>query len=67
MKLNHQDKTSGTWLRLKEHYEARLAILRAKNDGDLTDLQTAALRGEIRMVKQFIELGEDLPQVAADD
>ena len=50
------DFTSPTWLRLKEHYEARLAALRIKNDGRLSLEDTARARGQIFEVKQILAL-----------
>ena len=55
--LQHSDINSLTWLRLKKHFESRLAYLRMQNDGDLDPIATARLRGEIRAVKSSLALG----------
>ncbi len=58
--LTTNDKTSGLWLRLTAHLEARLAALRVRNDNAaLSDIETAALRGEIRALKTLLRLRED--------
>lgn len=58
------DFTSPTWHTLRKWAEARLASARVKNDAvGLSDIETAALRGEIRMLKGFL----DLPKSATRD
>lgn len=61
------DKASGLWLRLLAHLQSRLADARARNDKPLTELETAALRGEIKCLKSLIALGNDRPLVTGDD
>lgn len=61
--LTKADKQSSVWLKLKKHFEERLAEKRVRNDSlELTDAQTAALRGEIAVLKYSIALGETLDQ-----
>jgi hypothetical protein len=56
------DYSSDTWHRLRKWAEAQLELARAKNDAvGLSDTETAALRGEIRALKRFL----DLPNAAA--
>lgn len=58
------DFQSQTWHQLRKWAETELGKARAKNDGlGLTDTDTAALRGEIRVLKRFL----DLPNAAARD
>lgn len=53
--------TSDTWHKLRKWAEAELERARVRNDAvGLSELDTAALRGEIRMLKRFL----DLPQAA---
>lgn len=53
--------TSDTWHQLRKWAEKQLENARVKNDAvGLSDIDTAALRGEIRMLKRFL----DLPNVA---
>lgn len=56
--LLDSDRHSSTWKRLEAHYQGRLAMLRRKNDGQLTGEQTERLRGQIAEIKQFLALGE---------
>lgn len=64
MKLAPHDRQNPLWLKLKAHYEERLATLRKQNDGDQDAEKTAAIRGRIREVKEFLEMGVDGPVVA---
>jgi len=51
------DYSSGTWHVLRKWAEAQLEQARTKNDAvALSDVETAALRGEIRMLKRFLDL-----------
>jgi len=51
------DYQSATWHQLRKWAEAEMQMCREKNDAvGLSDLQTAALRGEIRMLKRFLDL-----------
>lgn len=53
--------TSDTWHKLRKWAEAELERARMRNDAvGLSENDTAALRGEIRMLKRFL----DLPQAA---
>lgn len=55
------DFTTDTWHKLRKWAEAELERARVRNDAvGLSELDTAALRGEIRMLKRFL----DLPQAA---
>lgn len=55
------DFTNATWHLLRKWAEEQLRKAREKNDAvGLSDIETAALRGEIRVLKRFL----DLPNVA---
>jgi hypothetical protein len=55
------DFTTPTWHSLRKWAETQLESARTKNDAvGLSEIETAALRGEIRMLKKFL----DLPQAA---
>jgi hypothetical protein len=55
------DFTTDTWHKLRKWAEAELERARVRNDAvGLSENDTAALRGEIRMLKRFL----DLPQAA---
>lgn len=60
--LDYNDLNSLTWMRLRKHFESRLAYLRALNDSDLDPIATARLRGEIKGIKSSIALGESQVQ-----
>jgi hypothetical protein len=56
------DFHSDTWHRLRKWAETELKKARERNDVvGLTEAETAALRGEIRFIKRFL----DLPNQAA--
>lgn len=51
------DFTSATWHQLRKWAEEQLRKAREKNDAvGLSDIETAALRGEIRTLKRFLAL-----------
>ena len=55
---------SPDWHRVRKWAEAELERLRIKNDAvGLTEIETAALRGEIRATKKLL----GLPEMAARD
>jgi hypothetical protein len=55
------DYNSATWHQLRKWAEVQLQQARTKNDTvNLSDTETALLRGEIRFIKRFL----DLPNVA---
>jgi hypothetical protein len=55
-RLSEGDKASSTWVRLKAYLESRLADARNRNDGVLSETETAAVRGEIKCLKHLIGL-----------
>ena len=61
--LSEADKAHGLWLRLRAHFEERLALARQRNDAIQPEDMTAALRGEIKTLKGLIALGDDRPIV----
>ena len=66
--LTEADKAQNLWLRLRAHFEERLAVMRARNDdATLTEQATAAIRGEIGCLKKLIALGNDQPIVAGEE
>lgn len=59
--LTDGDRQGPTWMRLKKHYEERLATLRTQNDAALAAEKTAELRGQIKEVKRLLKLDSDTP------
>jgi hypothetical protein len=66
-KLQGFELQSALWIKLAEYYKFRLEVLRAKNDGHLSELDTARLRGEIKAVKHFLALGNPVPGEGIND
>jgi len=50
------DFSAPGWYQLRRWTEIELEKARLKNDADLTDNQTAALRGEIKVLKRILDL-----------
>lgn len=55
--LTDGERSHPLWRKLEEHLQARMLILRAKNDGPLDALQTATIRGQITEVKALLSSG----------
>lgn len=45
---------SAAWQKVAEHLTHRLDSLRKKNDGELSEIETAMVRGGIREVKNLL-------------
>lgn len=65
--LTNTDRSSDTWMRIREFLEKRLEGYRAQNDGDLPPDATAKLRGRIAEVKAIIALGAPEKEIPEDD
>jgi hypothetical protein len=63
-KLSQYDTDSAVWLRMKKFLEEKLTELRVSNDEHRSELETAAIRGKIKLTKEFLALGE--PSVRDD-
>lgn len=61
-KLSDGERNHPLWLRLEAHMKERLEQLRVQNDKPQSELDTAALRGQIAEMKRFINLGKP-PQI----
>ena len=58
-RLTESDKASGLWLRLRAHLEDRIASARLRNDDATLDpAATAAIRGEIKVLKLLMRLDD---------
>lgn len=64
--LTSAEKQSGLWMRLENHFKDRVERLRKQNDGDLTEIQTAKLRGQIATFEALLLLGKDMPPIEED-
>ena len=50
------DFSAPGWHQLSRWVQAELDKARLKNDADISDIQTAALRGEIKVLKRILDL-----------
>ena len=50
------DFSAPGWHQLSRWAQAELDKARLKNDADISDIQTAALRGEIKVLKRILDL-----------
>ena len=60
------DFRSGTWAALRDYAARKLDSARKRNDGALTQDQTAALRGTIAAYKEILAL-ETAPAIVTDE
>lgn len=67
MKLEAHELASSTWVKIREHLEERLDVLRKKNDGQLDLVETADVRGQIKMVKFLLALDQPGPTPVTED
>lgn len=67
MKLTPQEIQSAVWIKLRDHMEQRLAMLRCQNDGDLSPEQTIKLRGRVAQLKELLALANTTPAQAEPD
>lgn len=65
--LNHAERASPLWLRLKAQLQARLALKRSRNDNLLAPDETNELRGEIKCLKAILAFAEDPPSMPDED
>lgn len=62
------DTNGHTWKAIDAHLRGRLLRCREKNDNQKLDpIDTAALRGEIAVIKDLLALPTQVAQVATDD
>lgn len=59
--LSRDERDSKLWARLMSHWADRLASLRARNDGDCNEAETARIRGQIAELKLILTLNNDPP------
>lgn len=68
MILDPFERESALWKRLTEHINERLEVCRRKNDSrNLSELDTAFLRGEINQLKSFLALAKPSPDLTNSD
>ncbi len=60
--LTEGERISPLWIKISTELEKKLVSLRIKNDNpNLSERDTAALRGQIQSHKSIIGLGDELP------
>lgn len=59
--LTPGEKSHPLWAKLKAYFEEQLKIQRTRNDGNLSEHETAIIRGDIKRLKALIRLGDDRP------
>ncbi len=62
-RLTAVEIASSTWARLKQHMEEERQRLRIRNDGDLTETETARVRGAIRQLTVLLDLEKPPPDL----
>lgn len=62
MKLTEHDLASPLWEKLNKHWVDRLTQLRLENEKNLSEIDTARLRGKIAEVKLAQSLGSLKPE-----
>lgn len=60
--LNQEDFNALTWRKLKEYCGARIELLHAQLEGDLTPEATAKARGRILELKLILTLDQPAPK-----
>lgn len=63
MTLDNQERNDPLWLKLKADFDSRLAQLRASNDKDMNDTETAKVRGRIAEIRRIIDMGAEKPKI----
>ena len=64
--LSDGERAHPLWARLKALFETQLQSARTRNDKDLTEAETAVLRGRISALKAMIALGDDRPSTTGE-
>jgi hypothetical protein len=67
MIFTEAELSSPVWDKIRKHYEARIQTLRAENDKNMNEIETATQRGRIREAKMVLELGNPKPEIEYDE
>lgn len=65
--LTSVERDSALWRKLLQHFERRLAMLRARNDKPVDERRANVLRGQIAELKHLISLNEPRKRVPPED
>lgn len=66
MKLSEHESQTAVWLKLEAYFKEQLESLRCQNDGDLSELDTARLRGKLSLLKTILSVAEKQEAVQAE-
>ena len=58
MTLTELERQSAVWTKVSEELNSRLTSARLRNDGELNEIETARLRGQIFVLKSLLALGD---------
>lgn len=61
MILTPTDKVSGLWQQLTEHWTDRIEVLRTRLEGDITEADSAKLRGRIAEIRANLAMSNEVP------
>jgi hypothetical protein len=59
--LTPQDKASAVWPKLLDFMKQQRETLRRTNDGPLSEMETAGVRGQIKQLSLLIDMDKDRP------
>lgn len=65
--LTKIERGSSVWQKIEKRLKEELESLRRKNDGNLPEIATARLRGQIAAVKDLLSIGTDKPTMPKED
>lgn len=65
--LNDDELRNYIWKKIHKALSADLEVARKKNDGNLSEFETATLRGEIKQIKKILAWGDTPPEYESED
>ena len=65
--LTKIEREGAVWKKIEAKLKSELDLLRRSNDGNLPEVATARLRGQIAAVKDLLSIGTEKPQVPSED
>ena len=67
MNIQNHEVTSALWVKLREHYLARLDLYRTKLEGSLSHEESLVLRGRIKEIRSLLALEQSESDALVDD
>lgn len=65
--LSDGERVHPLWQKLAQRFEQMLEKRRKENDNKHTEVETAALRGEINLLKAILAYGKDRPVIGPEN